>query len=275
MDIVELGRFLRVRREALQPGDVGFAPGGVRRTPGLRRDEVAVLAGISPDYYERLERGRAPHPSPELLTGLVRALGLSRDERDYLFRLAGHAAPEDDRGPDAGPEMLFLISQLEAVPAHVVDGLTRIVAQNALSIALIGDYTRARGRDRNLAWRWFTDPSVRGFAVPDDHEDIGRGWVAELRATLARRGHDPASRRLVDELLAASDEFAGYWTRMEVAALGMTRKVMLQPATGPLIVNCDQMLGSSGENRLIVLRPEPGTGTAELFARMRPERVAA
>ena len=259
-DVEQLGDFLRVRRQALTPEQAGLVPGGSRRTPGLRREEVAVLADVSVDYYERLERSRATNPSAALVTRLSRALRLSDDETDFLHHLAGYPTPppsEVNRGVDPG--LLFLIDNLDAVPAHVLDGLTTVVAQNALSTALFGRCAGRPGREANMAWRWFMDPRTRGYNVPEEHEEIGRGWAAELRGALAERGDDDAAGRLVEDLLAASPEFAGYWATMEVTRFRSTRKTFMHPATGSLEVNCDMVLSSYGGHRLMLLRPEEGT----------------
>jgi transcriptional regulator with XRE-family HTH domain len=130
----ELGEFLRTRRQALRPADVGLAPGGRRRTPGLRREEIALLANVTVDYYERLEQSRAGHPSETLLAGIARALRLSVDERDYLYRLAGYRPPATNAVSSyVEPAMMFLLDALTTVPAHVINDLTTILAQNSLS----------------------------------------------------------------------------------------------------------------------------------------------
>lgn len=140
----ELGDFLRARRQALRPADVGLPSRGRRRTPGLRREEVALLANLSVDYYERLEQSRNTNPSEALLGSLARALRLSVDERDYLFRLAGHPAPAASTASGyVDPAMMFLLDALTTVPAHVIDDRTTILAQNALSRALLGSWTDA------------------------------------------------------------------------------------------------------------------------------------
>ena len=260
----QLGEFLRVRRRALTPEQAGLVPGGSRRTPGLRREEVAVLADVSVDYYERLERSRATNPSAALVTRLSRALRLSDDETDFLHHLAGYPTPppsEVNRGVDPG--LLFLIDNLDAVPAHVLDGLTTVVAQNALSVALFGRCAGRPGREGNMAWRWFTDPRTRGYSAPEEHEEIGRGWAAELRGAVAERGNDEAAGQLVKDLCEASREFAGFWETMEVVRFRTTRKTFMHPATGSLEVNCDMVLSSYSGHRLMLLRPEAGTVAEE------------
>ncbi|MBE1491381.1 helix-turn-helix transcriptional regulator [Plantactinospora soyae] len=266
----ELGDFLRARRQALRPADVGLAPGGRRRTPGLRREEVALLANLSVDYYERLEQSRSANPSEALLGSLARALRLSVDERDYLYRLAGYPPPTSGTaGGYVDPAMMFLLDALTTVPAHVIDDQSTILAQNALSRALLGTWTGNEGRNANVAWRWFTDPDSRALNVPDEHEAIGRGYVADLRAAAARRGRDPVFEQLVADLGTASAEFARYWAEMQVAPLQTTRKVLVHPRAGRLDVQCDFVLSTTTGQRLVIFRPQPGSTTADSFDFLR------
>jgi transcriptional regulator with XRE-family HTH domain len=211
----DVGSFLRARREALRPVDVGLVPGGRRRTPGLRRAEVALLANVSVDYYERLEQSRNAHPSPAMLAmlaSLARALRLSVDERDHLYRLAGYSPPlAGATGGYVDPGIMFLLDALTTVPAHVVDDLNTVVAQNRLSQALIGSWQLGDDRAGNVTWRWFTDPGSRSLNVVEEHEEIGRGYAADLRAAAARRRGDAVADRLIADLLQASTEFRRYW----------------------------------------------------------------
>jgi transcriptional regulator with XRE-family HTH domain len=158
MNDTDLGRFLRTRREALKPAEVGLSPGRRRRTPGLRRGEVARLAAVSPDYYERLERSHATNPSAEVLDSLAGAMRMSADDRNHLYRLAGHLPPAGGTtGEDVDPALLFLLNSLDTVPAHVMDDLTTMMAQNRGSKALFGSWPTGDERAANVTWRWFTD----------------------------------------------------------------------------------------------------------------------
>jgi transcriptional regulator with XRE-family HTH domain len=261
-----VGNFLRARREALRPSDVGLVPGARRRTPGLRRSEVALLADVSVDYYERLERSRSANPSAAVLAGLARALRLSMDERDYLYRLAGLSPPlPTASGGYVDPAMMYLLDALTEVPAHVMDDLSTVLAQNRLSEALIGHWADGEDRAGNVTWRWFTDPASRSVNVPEEHEAIGRGYAADLRAAAARRGTDRSADRLINDLLGASEEFGRYWKDMVVAPLRSARKRMLHPHAGPLDVQCDFLLSSITGQRLVIFRPQPGSVTAERF----------
>jgi transcriptional regulator with XRE-family HTH domain len=267
----DLGAFLRDRRAALRPQDVGLNDGGRRRTPGLRREEVAILANMSVDYYERLERGRGTHPSETLLSGLARALRLSIDERNYMYRLAGFPAPTDlSVSRYVEPAMMFLLDSLTTVPAHVIDDLTTVLAQNALNVALLGSWTGGDNwRWSNVTWRWFTDPASRALNPAEEREAIGRGYVADLRAASARRARDPIVERLITDLCDASDEFARYWNDIEVTPLGSTRKILTHDRAGLLDVQCDVVLSSTTGQRMVIFRPQPGSGTAEKFDFLR------
>ena len=265
MDPHELGVFLRHRRERLRPADVGLVPGPRRRVPGLRRDEVAVLADMSTDYYERIEQGRGPRPSPPMLGAICRALRLSLDERDHVHLLAGYPAP--DRRTALGyadPGLMCVLDAVAAtVPALICDDLHDVVAQNPLNVALLGPLAATGGRQSNFLWRWFTDPGLRGRYAADQHSSLGREYVADLRASAARRRGDAASQALVSGLTAASAEFRELWAQQEVAVRRTTRKVVQHPDVGRLELQCDVVLSVESGQRLVLFRAQPGTGTAE------------
>ncbi|MFF4595935.1 helix-turn-helix transcriptional regulator [Amycolatopsis sp. NPDC001319] len=208
MDSGPLSHFLRVRREALTPAAVGIVSATQRRTPGLRREEVATRAGISTDYYTRLEQARAPQPTPSVLRGLTRALRLTLDERDHLFRLAGHTPPDHLLADDhVSPVLLSLLDRLHDMPAQVKTDLGEVLAQNTLATAVFGDHTRLDGPDRSAVYRWFTSTDARAAYPPEDQAQESRILAADLRAALVRRG-DARARALVDTLLQNSPEFS-------------------------------------------------------------------
>jgi transcriptional regulator with XRE-family HTH domain len=259
----DLGGFLRARREALHPADVGLPGGGRRRTPGLRRVEVAQLANVSVEYYERLEQSRNAHPSQPMLAALARALRLSVDERDHLYRLAGYSPPlTGAAGGYVDPGLMYLLDALVTVPAQIVDDLNTLVAQNRLNQALIGSWPLGEERAGNATWRWFTDPESRELNVPEEHESIGRAYAADLRAAAARRGADAAADGLIGDLLAESPEFVQYWQEMTVEPLRSMRKQLVHPHAGALDVQCDVVLSATTGHRLVVFRPQPGSATA-------------
>src|SRR5882757_4399536 len=218
MDRDGLADFLRARREALTPGDVGLTVGPRRRAPGLRREEVAQLTGMSVDYYSRLEQRRGPQPSVSMLSALARTLRLSLVERDHLFRLAGHPAPERTAGATfVRSALLHVLDQLDDCAAFVVSDLEVVLAQNRLSILLMGDFRPfGTGIEAAVAWKWFVDKDFRDLYPPDEQNRQGRTRVANLRAAWSRRRGDADVEALVDGLLARIDEFLTMWERHEV-----------------------------------------------------------
>jgi transcriptional regulator with XRE-family HTH domain len=193
----QLADFLRRRREAIRPADVGLPDGPRRRTAGLRREEVARLAGMSVDYVVRLEQGRSSQPSPQLLGAPARALRLSGDERDHLFRLAGHRPPPADGA--AGPARAGLLRMLDLLgdtPALVLSDLTEVLAQNRASALLTGDHDGFSGDRRYVVYRWFTEPAFRAVSTPEERDHQSRELVADLRAAagpVTRRSRDSSS----------------------------------------------------------------------------------
>lgn len=271
MDRHELGAFLRLRREQLQPSDVGLVAGGRRRAQGLRRDEVAVLADMSTDYYERIEQARGPRPSPSMLGAIARALRLTLDERDYIYQLAGQEPPARHQSLGyADPALMCVLDAVAAsVPALISDDVHQIVAQNPLNVALLGPLSTAGGLGSNFLWRWFTDFELRSRYLADQHATLSREYVADLRSTLGRRGTDPAVRDLVGGLSAASAEFRTVWARHEVATRRTTHKVLTHPEVGRLDMECDVVLSPPSGQRLVLFRPKPGTSTAERLTLLR------
>jgi transcriptional regulator with XRE-family HTH domain len=267
----ELGQFLRTRREALRPQDVGLGESGRRRVPGLRRDEVALLANMSSNYYERLEQARGPRPSPALLSGIARALRLTVDERDYLYVLAGQNLPADFTSDGyVDPGLMHVLDALAAcTPALVTDDLGTIVAQNPLNIALLGQFVGQPGHADNMLWRWFTEPDWRSLFLESQQEDLARGYVADLRSAMARRGKDPVSVTLVDDLLKASPEFASMWDEHDVAVFRSTLKVLVHAQVGRLDLQCDVVISPPTGQRLVLFRPQPGTDAGDRLDMLR------
>ncbi|SEF20617.1 Helix-turn-helix domain-containing protein [Amycolatopsis pretoriensis] len=277
MDTRQLARFLRVRRAALSPADVGLTVAGRRRTPGLRREEVAGLAGISTDYYTRLEQERATAtPSESVLRAVTRALRLSLDERDHLYRLCGLNVPDRRRGDrHVAPALLAVLDRLHDVPAQVMTDLGDTLAQNHLARAVFGDLTGRSGPGASVIYRWFTDPGARGGFPVSDHAGESRALVADLRAAVARRDDDPA-RTLVDQLRDSSAEFAGLWELHDVAVMRRRRKRILHPEAGLLELDCQSLVDEDRTQVLALFSPVAGTATAErltllgLTSRPRP-----
>jgi transcriptional regulator with XRE-family HTH domain len=251
----QLADFLRRRREAIRPAEVGIADGPRRRTTGLRREEVAMLAGMSVDYVVRLEQGRSSQPSTQLLGSLARALRLSDDERAHLFHLAGHRPPPADGvALQARAGLIRLLDLLGDTAALVVSDLGEVLAKNHASTLLTGD-DPADGDERYLAYRWFTDPAARAICPPEEHENHGRRLVADLRATAGRRSGDPVVTGLIDRLLAASEDFRRMWTEHEVAVRRADRKVFMNQRVGRLTMDCETLMTPDQRQMLLVLTP--------------------
>lgn len=274
MDRPELADFLRRSRERLRPHEVGLPGGPRRRTPGLRREELSQLAGISADYLMRLEQARSPQPSTHVLAALARALRLSEDERDHLYVLAGHRPPAGRlAGNHVRPGLLHLLDQLTATPAQILNDLGDLLAQNAMAQALFGSACSVRkhdcDQDHNIVWRWFNDAGVRNTFPADEHEHNSHRLVADLRAGVARRGYDADSSALIERLSASSAEFAALWRLHEVAVPRHRRMRLLHPAVGPLVLDCEILLTPSDDQRLVIYTAPPGTPEIEQLELLR------
>jgi transcriptional regulator with XRE-family HTH domain len=262
----ELAAFLRTRRDRLRPADVGLPDGGRRRAPGLRRQEVAQLAGMSVDYYIRLEQARGPRPSGQILTAISRALLLTGDEREYLYRLAGEGVP-----PAAGlarevsPGIRSLLDQLPETPAYVVDAKYDVLAWNALAEYFIGDLSQYPEADRNMLRWMFRQPEHETAWTDPDSARFARSTVADLRAAYARYSADQGMRDLVTEMLALSPPFARMWAEHDVQARRPLVKRVQHPVAGPLEFECQVLhVGETGQ-RLIVYCAAPGSPTQAAF----------
>jgi transcriptional regulator with XRE-family HTH domain len=264
MDVDELGAFLKSRRARVRPADAGLSPGPRRRVPGLRRDEVAQLAGASTDYYTELERGRGARPSAQMLGALARALRLDRDERDYLYRLAGrHVPPEQQTTTHVQPAMLRLLDRLETTPAQIITDLHEVLVQNRLAVALLGPPPKVTGMRAGLVYRWFTDPESRAIYPEDDHARHSRVFVADLRAAAARRGGDKMVRGLIATLKQRSEEFAALWETGDVGVRRFDHKRIVHPELGVIELDCENLFSEDGRQRLLWLSAAPGTPAAE------------
>lgn len=277
MDKHELGAFLRNRRERLQPSDVGLPPGSRRRTPGLRREEVAVLAHISTEYYVRLEQGVAPRPSGEVLAGISGALRLTRAESDHLHLLAGTASTRNDlHRRDVRPSILALLRRLPQTAAFVMSAAFEVLAWNDLAAALMEDFAVLAPADRNLARKAFLGP-----AIPEANVDAAAGLdlygiaegpefrqhvAMELRATLARYPTDPAVTGLIAELREGSAEFVRLWERHDVEAAAMLTKTFQHTTVGRIRLDCDSTTLTDRDQHLVLYTATPGTRDAEALA---------
>jgi transcriptional regulator with XRE-family HTH domain len=276
MDREQLADFLRRRREALQPEDVGLRRGARRRTSGLRREEVALLASMSTDYYTRLEQQRGPQPSEPMLAAIARALRLTIVERDHLYRLAGHTPPRTDvRSAHVSPGMLRVLDRLDT-PAMVLNDLGETLAQNPLSVALFGDERRFAAGDlrRSRIYRWFTDPDERALHPDDEHNRLSRSYAATLHVAMARRPDDEHARTLVAALSAQSPEFAVHRDRRPPPAARGGRQAIRRHTLRPPLLSRP---GDAGPGSSITRRDVAAVGTAQrcLHARTEARRERA
>jgi transcriptional regulator with XRE-family HTH domain len=263
MDREGLADFLRRRRAALHPDDVGLGPTRRRRTPGLRREEVAALAYISTDFYTRLEQGRGSRPSAQTVASIARALRLTVDERDHLMRLAGHEPPPHGRRSEhVSPALMLVLDKLDT-PAQVVNDLGVTLRQNALAAALLGVETEYQGLARSTFYRWFTDPDERR-RFPDE-DRISRSYVSNLREVIARDPDDAEARELV-EALQVSPEFRALWEQHQVGRKLDTSKRVAHPEVGLMTLDCQILTAENQTEKLVVFTATPGSEDAEKLA---------
>ena len=264
IDRTGLAEFLRRRREALQPEDVGLPRGSRRRTNGLRREEAATLCHMSTDYYARLEQVRGPQPSVQMAASIAQGLHLSLDERDHLFRLAGHQPPP--RGgvsEHISPGLLRVFDRLGDTPAEIVTELGETLRQSALGVALTGDTTSFRGPSRSLGYRWFVDPEVRRRYLPEDHAFLSRLYTSHLRSLVTLRGPGSRAAQLAELVLARSEEFRRLWNDHEVGLRPTEVKRFVHTEVGLLELNCQTLLDPDQSHLLHVYTAVPRTESYE------------
>ncbi|WP_026360235.1 helix-turn-helix transcriptional regulator [Amycolatopsis nigrescens] len=270
----DLADFLRRRREALRPDQVPASvthpPGRrARRTPGLRREEVAASAGVSVSYYERLEQARAPRPSPEVLAALGTALRLTAAEREHLARLAGQVPP--GTGTDREPvpaDARRLLDRLGPIPAYLVDERQDIVAWNGASAALITDFGLLPAEERNTVRLSIRRGGTLCSAPAGAEGEFARQFAAQLRAAGVRHPGDRALGELVNELAAHSPDFAAGWRDHDVRPIPTLRKHLHHPELGELELDCQTLLLPGTDLRLVLYTAEPGSPSATALARL-------
>lgn len=262
-----LGGALRGWRERLTTSDVGLPAFGPRRARGLRREEVAGLAGLSVDYLVRLEQGRARHPSAQIAQALARALRLDDTERAHLFSLAGLADPHPGLVPTRiTPAVQRLLDRLGDTPVAVLDAAWNMLAWNPLWAALHGDPSSWHGRNRNLVWRAFTDCPSRVVLTDADYARWRASLAADLSLVIARYPNDPELATLVRELERTSTAFTSLWASGGVAVQAEARKTFQHPEVGRLTLDCDVLVAQGTDLRVVAYTAEPGSTDAQALA---------
>lgn len=270
MNRPEIARLLKQARGRIRPEDVGLPTGERRRVPGLRREEVAALAGVSVDYVVRLEQGRGPHPSSSVLASLSRALRLSDHARNELFELADVRAPRaDEIDLRVRSSLQRLLDRLNDLPAVVLSAKSDLLAWNAMSTALLGDWSGVPFRQRNLAWQRFLGEQGRVAQSSEEAEISAAHSVASLRAAAARYPHDGPLHELVVELRRRSPDFDRRWADTESVPRPSLTKTIRHPEIGEVTLDCDSMVLPDTDQSLIVYSAEPGSDAAEKLDLLR------
>lgn len=264
MDRVELADFLRSRRQALQPEDVGLPRGQRRRTAGLRREEVAVLSEVSSDYYSRIEQQRGPVPSEQILAAIARGLHLTIDERDHVFRLAGHEVPSrTTRSDHLNVGMMRVLDRMEDTPAQVENVLGITLKQTRLAVALLGDQTAYVGLERSRIYRWFTNPAERALMFEEDQDQHGRTLTALLGAAHAKTGNNSMAGELVRTLRKQSEEFEQIWNTHPIVGPYCEPKRLKHPDIGDIELYGQSLLDPDQSQILMIFTAAPGTESYE------------
>ncbi|MGA4792079.1 helix-turn-helix transcriptional regulator [Nocardia sp. AB354] len=263
-DRAALATFLRHRRAIVKPADVGLEVGPRRRTPGLRRQEVAELAAMSVDYYIRLEQGRGPRPSLQMLTAIGRALQLSSAERDYLYNLVGvTSSPPTEPSSEVRSGILQMIERLDETPALVCNARYDVLAWNAMATALLGDFGSLPPAERNIVWRFFTDPAAHARHDAAGAEQFARESVADLRAARARYPNDEHLSKLIRQLQHVSAQFLDLWEKIEVETRRSSRKRLRHPSVGWITLDCDALHDPERDQWVILYTAATGTPDRE------------
>jgi transcriptional regulator with XRE-family HTH domain len=264
IDRAGLAGFLRRRRESLQPEDVGLPRGQRRRTAGLRREEAAALCFMSTDYYSRIEQERGPQPSEQMIASIAQGLHLSLDERDHLFRLAGHNPPlRGTGGEHISPGLLRIFDRLLDTPAEIVTELGETLRQTPLGVALTGDSTAYKGNARSFGYRWFMDPATRALYAPEEHEFMARMFASTLRELATTRGRGSRAADFVELMLAQSAEFREVWELHEVGIRPREVKHFIHPELGAIELSCQTLLDPNQSHALLVYTAVPGSESYE------------
>ncbi|MER0484595.1 helix-turn-helix transcriptional regulator [Streptomyces sp. Edi2] len=260
----ELGEYLRARRAMITPREVGLLDGGDRRVPGLRRDEVALLAGVSTDYYIRLEQGRERNPSEQVLRAIAAALRLDGAAAGHLFRLGLPVFATAAAAPTVAPELVRLMDGMRDVPAFVVGAAQDVLAANAMA----GELYRGFARYDNLLRMIFLDPLAREFYV--DWDKVAHTAVGNLRASSSQFPEDERIERIVGELSVRSPAFTGLWARYDVRPRTQEDKHFRHSRVGEVRLHFEALAVTSAPGQhLSVYSAEPGSASADALVLLR------
>lgn len=269
-----LGGLIRLWRDRLSPTDAGFAATEGRRASGLRREELASLAGLSVDYVVRLEQGRASHPSAQVVSALARALQLDTAERDHLYRAAGLVPPSNGRvSTQIPPSVQRLVARLGASPLAVFTADWTLTDWNPLWAALLGDPHTDWPEPRNLVRALFDpqhSPYLRREVVSANGPDhLGRALVADLRDALSNYPDDASLARLLDEMCERSDRFAEFWASGQVGRHESDHKTIMHPEVGEIRLDCDVVTVPGADLRIVIYSAAAGTVDADKLEFLR------
>ncbi|WP_280492771.1 helix-turn-helix transcriptional regulator [Nocardia asiatica] len=271
MDRTELAALLRQARDRVRPGDAGLPAGARRQVPGLRREEVAQLAGVSVDYVVRLEQGRGPRPSTSVLAALARALRLNDEDRTLLFQFAGAALPQQGRiDMVVRPSVLRLLDRMADLPALVLSAKADVLAWNPMATALLGDLSAWPPAQRNIIWQRFLGTERGRVAMtPAEADNAASFSVACLRSARARYPDDPGLLRLVSELRSRSPRFEQLWAARRSGQWRSATKTIDHPDVGSLRLDCDTLLVPDTDQAVVVYSAAPGTREASALELLR------
>jgi transcriptional regulator with XRE-family HTH domain len=268
--MTELGAAIRAWRDRVSPAEAGLPSGRDRRSPGLRREELASLAGLSVDYLVRLEQGRARNPSPQVLAALARALRLNAHERDVLYRSGGVAPPS--RGVTSthiSPGLQRILDHLSDTPVGIYTAAWDFVFGNRTWHALFGDQTVLSGRESNLIWRLFVTEDIPLVQSGDEADDFAKEMVSDLHAALNLYPDDRGLTELVADLRATSPAFQNLWGKWHVATRRSDRKTIDSPVVGPITFDCDVLATTDSDLRVVVYTAAAGSTDAEKLDLLR------
>ncbi|MFQ6397536.1 helix-turn-helix transcriptional regulator [Nocardia sp. KC 131] len=267
MATAEFGKAVRRWRDQVSPETAGLAASGQRRAPGLRREELALLAGISVDYITRLEQGRASNPSTQIVEALARALRLSAAERTHLFLLAGLALPDPETVPTyITSSVQRVLDRLTGTPVAVYDASWTLLQANPPYVALMGDPPGPHDNERNGVWRHFLGHGIHAGRTPEAMRQYETSLVSDLRAAAAQYPADQRLRNLITDLRANSPRFAALWESGAVSRREAARKTIDHPRVGTLALDCDVLTVAGSDLRIMIYTAEPGTEDAERLA---------